>query len=81
VELRPLASDVPAIVRLRIALKRLLRCHGLRAVDVREIPAGDKQTSKPPTAKDITRVSSKTCKNRPRVQQTLANVEAGGGTA
>ena len=36
--LRPLASDVPAAVRLRRALKILLRVFRLRVVDVRELP-------------------------------------------
>ena len=35
--LRPLASDVPAAIRLRRALKCLLRVYGLRAVSVRQV--------------------------------------------
>ena len=42
--LRPLASDVPAEVRLGRALKCLLRVYALRAVSVRE------QSEKPPAA-------------------------------
>jgi hypothetical protein len=34
ITLRPLPSDVPAELRLRAALKRLLRCYDLRAVSI-----------------------------------------------
>ena len=36
--LRPLKSDVPPIIRLRRALKALLRSYGLRCVDHRMTP-------------------------------------------
>jgi hypothetical protein len=38
--LEALPADVPPAVRLRVALKRLARCYGLRCVAVEEIPAG-----------------------------------------
>jgi hypothetical protein len=37
--LRPLASDVPAVIRLRSVLKRLLRTYQFRAVVVEEVRA------------------------------------------
>ena len=40
VTLRPLRSSVPAEIRLRRALKALLRTHGLRCVRVQAAPAG-----------------------------------------
>ncbi len=36
--LRPLTDDVPVAVRLRRALKFLLRCFGLRCVRIETIP-------------------------------------------
>jgi hypothetical protein len=45
VTLRPLRSDVPAVVRLRRFLKLALRAFGLRAVEVAEVErhgAGEK---------------------------------------
>lgn len=37
IRLRPLADPVPVACRLRSALKRLLRGHKFRCVDVREV--------------------------------------------
>jgi hypothetical protein len=36
--LRPLARDAPPMVRLRIALKVLLRCFGLKCAAIEEMP-------------------------------------------
>jgi hypothetical protein len=38
---RLLPSDVPADVRLRAALKTLLRRYRLRAVEIRDVPPAD----------------------------------------
>jgi hypothetical protein len=38
--IRPLASDTPAVIRLRAALKTLLRAYQLRCVEVSGLPAG-----------------------------------------
>jgi hypothetical protein len=41
--LRPLRSDVPAVIRLRKALKMLLRDFGLRCVRIEQVaPEGQK---------------------------------------
>ncbi len=47
--LRPLKSDVPPIIRLRRALKALLRSYGLRCVDHRmtPTPSHEDNTDKP----------------------------------
>jgi hypothetical protein len=37
--LRPLPDSVPGTVRVRRALKTLLRCYRLKAVEVVEVPA------------------------------------------
>jgi hypothetical protein len=39
VELRAEGPGPPAIIRLRAWLKTALRCHGLRAMSVQEVPA------------------------------------------
>jgi hypothetical protein len=41
VTLEPLPDDVPAVIRLRHALKRLLRCYRLKCVAAEELREDD----------------------------------------
>jgi hypothetical protein len=51
VRLRPLKKDVPANIRIRRALKTLLRCFGFRCVNVievdQELKHGNKSVPEP----------------------------------
>ncbi len=48
IEVEALPGSVPAVVRLRSALKTLLRAFSLKAIEVREVPQAD-QTTDPAT--------------------------------
>jgi hypothetical protein len=52
IELEPLPDDVPAVVRLRMALKTLLRQYRFRAVAIRGKDGGEALLTEPPTKKE-----------------------------
>jgi hypothetical protein len=77
VTLRPeTRPGVPEIIRVRRALKTLLRCYSLRCIDIKEINATDKRSDTEPDAKTTTDECRDGCATARMDQASIADEKA-----